>query len=430
MTTASPPAPPSPPGSTAPRAALLDRALVGRQPLVDEDGEVVGFVVVHRTPLALVPTDPPVGAGDAFVTVGALLACPDLDLDDVVGNRDVWCDVDRDLLLAPLPLALPPGRGVLQLDVGELEDDAVRRACAALRAAGHRIAVRAVGAAAPDLLGPEVLDLVHAVTIDPRDAAVAAAVADACAGHEVLLVAQGCTGPADVAAARALGCALVQGATIPVGDESAVEVPGASALTQARLALELLRPEMDVHRVETILRPEPGLVAQLLHMAGSGAAGGLRRQVRSLREALVLLGSDRLRLWAALAVLGRRRPAAADALTTALVRARTCELLAQRQGIDGDAAFTVGLLSSLDLVLGRPLAELEDGLDLDGVVAGAAFHDEGPLGALVARCRDWEAALDRDDRGDLEMVRAMAFCWATSLVSALDSGREAVSRTG
>src|SRR5690606_38850190 len=107
---------------------------------------------------------------------------------------------------------------------------------------------------------------------------------------------------------------------------------------------ELLSRDLDLDRIEDVLRGDPALVIQLLNMASAGAGGGLRRQVRSLREALVVMGTARIREWAALVILSRHSQKQSDALVTTLVRARMCELLARSRKVDGPFAFTAGLL--------------------------------------------------------------------------------------
>ena len=71
-----------------------------------------------------------------------------------------------------------------------------------------------------------------------------------------------------------------------------------------------------------------------------------------------------------------------------------CELLADRAGIERGFAFTAGLLSALDRLLGVPLAEVADKVDVDQELAAAAFRKEGMVGKLVRLVTEYQDAVD------------------------------------
>jgi EAL and modified HD-GYP domain-containing signal transduction protein len=112
-----------------------------------------------------------------------------------------------------------------------------------------------------------------------------------------------------------------------------------------------------------------------------------------------------------------------DALIVALVRARMCALLAGPHGIDPGFAFTAGLLSALDRLLGIPIDEIGRNVDVDVELGAAAFQRWGPVGALVAAAADYQVALDAGDPippGEVDPVAARAFAWALPLITAID----------
>jgi EAL and modified HD-GYP domain-containing signal transduction protein len=102
-----------------------------------------------------------------------------------------------------------------------------------------------------------------------------------------------------------------------------------------------------------------------------------------------------------------------------------CELLADRAGIERGFAFTAGLLSSLDLLLGVPMTEVETKVDVDDELAAAAFRKEGMLGKLVRLVAEYQEAVaagiqTRSELGSVELVAAMAFAWAMSHINAIE----------
>jgi hypothetical protein len=95
------------------------------------------------------------------------------------------------------------------------------------------------------------------------------------------------------------------------------------------------------------------------------------------------------------------------------------------------AHFTAGLLSTLDLILGVELDEIEERLRVDRELASAAFRGTTPVGELVGQVAAHQRAVGRGlppapELDHLGLVAAMAFCWATGYVTAMDQ-REAAA---
>lgn len=404
---------------TAVTAALV----VGRVPVVDRGRVIVGFELVNRaghTGAAPGEAD----AREAIVTMSGLLGSVDFDLHGVVGDRLLFCTIDRSVLVGDSPLHLSPRRTVIEVPVVE-GDAELLDAVGAFKRAGFAILVphRAWTEDTEQLLA-----LADLVKVD-LGAGTPAEVMDAVGRYEELpveLLAAGCDTEAELAWAQAVGFDMFLGHAVQAPEPSSGSAIAPSALSQVQLGMELLSDDLDLERIEEVLRGDPALVVQLLNMASMGAGGGMRRQVRSLREALVVLGTVRLRQWAALVILSRHGRVQSDALVTALVRARMCELLAPERGIDGPFAFTAGLLSALDLVLQVPLGELEQQVQLDQELKTAAFWRQGALGELIARIEQHQRATDTggepsSEHGDITVVNAMAFAWATSHAGAMES---------
>lgn len=402
-------------GEVAARAAVV----VARRPILDRERHVVGFELVYHPHLP--PEDRYPGAGSGVVAVHELLRSHDLGLEEVVGDTVAFCHVDREVLTGDGPLMLTPRRTVLLVRDPDVDDELVA-ACATRRVEGYLLALDGLRL---DQADERLLELADVLVVDVAASTQEEAeeLLERCRPLVPELLARGCDTEADVARAEQLGCTLFQGRAV-----QAPPVPGApiapSALAQVRLALELLTRDLDMDQVERILRGEPALVAQVLDLASVGRHRGLREQVRSVREALVVMGTRRLQRWAAVTVLGRHATIDTDAVLTGLVRGRTCELLAHGRRIDPDFAFTAGLLSTLDLVLGVELEQIETQLDIDDDLVLAAFRREGGLGTLVTSVADYQGALATagppdDAAAALEAAVASAFRWSTTILHAM-----------
>lgn len=398
-----------------------DEVVVGRQPIVDLDGDVVGFELLYR------PTDAetPLVDGEQM-TARVVLSALSIGVGQLVGDKTMFCNAGRGVLVGATPVTLPPQRTVIEVLESVQIDDETVAGCRELIERGYRIAL-------DDFVWTEgaerLLELASIVKIDFRISTrdeIRALVAR-CREHDVRLLAEKVETDDDITWAREQGFELFQGYAIERPRLVRGQTVAASTVTHVQLAVTVLAQDLDYDEIEAILRREPGLVVQVLQIASTGAARGLRREVRTVREALVLLGTTRIRQWIALTILSGRPSASPDGLSTALVRARMCELLASDRGVGAaDFAFTTGMLSALDVLLGVPVHELGESLDLDPLLKQAAFDRETAMGALVDEVATYQQALvspagPRGHAGDLDAAAARAFAWTMPYINALES---------
>ena len=399
------------------------QVVVGRQPITDRTGAVVAFELLHRSRgLQCAPL------GGDRMTVEVVLGALSIGLDQLVGDKVMFCNAGRSVLIGETPVSLPAARTVIEVLESVVIDDEVVAGCRRLVEAGFRLALDDFVWVAD---AERLLELAHVVKVDVLAMSrwEALSLVRRCRPFGVLLLAEKVETADDLDWAVEAGFDLFQGYAIERPALVRGRTVGASAAAQLDLALSMLTEDLDMEAVEATLRREPGLVVQVLQLASFGSSRGLRRDVHTVHEALVLLGTSRIRQWIALTVLGSQPASSPDALVTALCRARMAELLAPSRGVrQTEVAFTAGLLSALDLLLGVPLAELDGTLDLEPQLKAAAIRREGRLGRLVNEVADYqEGLLGGEHAGDLrrgaelDAAAADAFAWAMPFVSDLSA---------
>ena len=97
-----------------------------------------------------------------------------------------------------------------------------------------------------------------------------------------------------------------------------------------RLLWAISRPDLDWKEIEEIVKSDPMLYFRLLRYLNS-AMFGLRGEVRTVGQALTILGEDEIRRWCRLSgmlELSKNKPS--DLALAALVRARFAELISAR----------------------------------------------------------------------------------------------------
>ncbi|MGH9101455.1 MAG: EAL and HDOD domain-containing protein, partial [Acidimicrobiales bacterium] len=349
-----------------------------------------------------------------------------IGLDRLVGNRLAFCNATRGVLVGDVPVLLPPERTVIEILETVEPDDAVIAGCRRLQGEGYTLAL-------DDFVwfeGAErFLELASIVKLDVQSGGVDALgeAIERCRGYDVKLLAEKVETEEELERCAALGFSYFQGYLLwrPEIFESRSPRPG--HLARMRLAMRLADPDSGIDEIERVVRSDPALGYRVLRAASVGADGGLRRPLRSLRDALVLLGWRRLRSWVTLMLLADEEPGTQERMTAVLVRARMTELLAERCAPEvKDSAFTAGLLSGMDVLAGTPRSTLMADLPVDDVVRDAVLAGTGPLGELIADVADYQlgllgsAARANLPVGTLQAQYLSALSWAIDVTAALD----------
>jgi EAL and modified HD-GYP domain-containing signal transduction protein len=359
--------------------------LLARRPILDADGVVRGHELRLRDPAVL---------------TGELLA-------DLVASASwaspAWVPVSRALLLGDAMDSLPAGSVVLQVPADERLDAQVIGRLRALRAAGHRVALADVlrRREQPASLGA-IADYVTVDLAAQGSAGVRALVRRVAHGGPHVVVRNVDT-PRQRDECFELGAALLQGFFFerprPAGSiDAEAAAAGVVSVSIDRLhTLLALHESPGFEAVEAVVASDPGLTVRLLRFANSASVSAGRR-LGSIREAMVVLGAERVRqflLVVLVSELGAQRPALVAA---ALLRARLCETLMREQPEGNpDTAFTAGLLSVVDALLDRPMGEVLRALPVSDELYWALLGHGGPLGAALAMA----VRIERHGAGDV-----------------------------
>jgi len=206
--------------------------------------------------------------------------------------------------------------------------------------------------------------------------------------------------------------------TLPATRNSPKMSPSAQTLME--LLVKLQDPEVEADELALIINQDVTLSYKLLRLINS-AFFGLPRQVSTTREAVVMLGHNKIKTWASLLCLSGLDHKPNELRSIAMIRARMCELLAKFYKGHADVFFAAGLFSTLDALLDKPLANLLDSLPLSDELRSALIDKQGAAGqALEDVLRyergDWQA-LDNSPLPVEVLVRAYldAIYWAKEL---------------
>ncbi len=351
----------------------VDRYLA-RQPIFDRQDSVLGYELLFRSGLdnffgqqdASKPSECHL---DNFLLFG---------METLTGGHRAFINFTRNDLVRDLPTLFPRERVVVEILESTLADAEVIAACRRLKQAGYLIALDDFA------LSPRsepFLPFADVVKVDFRTTRQneREALARHLAPRGIKLLAEKVETHEDVLAARESGYNYFQGYFYcrPL----IVSTSGLSGFkpNYMRILQTVNRPEMNLREVEEILKQEPSLLYKLLRYLNS-AYFGLRAEVTSIRHALALLGEQNLRKWisvTAMVHLAHNKPS--ELIMTSLVRARFCESLAEPLGIRARETdlFLLGLMSTMDAVLGRYMTQIVCEVPLADDVRAALLNERG-----------------------------------------------------
>jgi c-di-GMP-related signal transduction protein len=176
------------------------------------------------------------------------------------------------------------------------------------------------------------------------------------------------------------------------------EVP-ANRLNYMRLLQAVSQPELNLRDLETLIKHEASVCYRLLRYLNS-AAFGIRNEVHSIRHAITLLGEREVRRWIRLvATLTVGENACSESVSTAMTRARFCELLSNRIPHGESDLFLMGLLSMIDAILEMPMVSVLENIPVDhetkAVLLGGASKLRPIYQLMLAReCGDWQGTAE------------------------------------
>jgi EAL and modified HD-GYP domain-containing signal transduction protein len=150
---------------------------------------------------------------------------------------------------------------------------------------------------------------------------------------------------------------------------------------------ELARDDIEIDEVAELVSQDVGLAVKILSLINCPLYQ-LVREVKSVKDAVVILGLTTVKQWAiTLAIVsGANRPV--ELYRIVLVRAKTLALYSdvlniKDSSIDPSSCFLLGLLSGVDAIFEIEMVEVLNHLKLDNNIKAALLHEDNALGELL-----------------------------------------------
>ena len=364
----------------------MERVFLSRQPIYRSDMSVLGYELLFRDNEEDRASFTDGARATTQVIVNTMM---EIGMDEMVGRRLAFINFERTLLLGTCCESLPHERSILEILETVEPDQALIKRLHQLRAKGYRIALDDFVCAAP--FSP-LLDVADYVKVDllATDWKEIEETVSRLRKYPVELIAEKVETREQFQRCKELGFDYFQGYFFCRPQNMSSRKLPVNRLAAVQLLTKLNDPDIKIPELEMAIGQNVSLSYKLLRYINS-ALCGLDRQVESIRHATVLLGLEKIRIWASLIVFSGFEDTPREVIVTGAVRARMSELLAADLRLPRpERYFLVGLFSVLDAILDRPLENALSSLSLSNDVAEALLHHKGELGAVLSCVKAFE----------------------------------------
>jgi c-di-GMP-related signal transduction protein len=368
---------------------------VARQPILCADEQVFGYELSFQQS-SQEQTLPQNAQSETCAIVDTLNV---IGLGVLCDERRAFIDCTHDMLLMEYFALLPSGV-VLEIQKSVPADAAVVAVCERLKEAGYMVALDDFGPSDPRESLIRYADFIKVDIRKNSPEQVATLVTRH--GHKPCrLLAQSVDSRQDFATAKDQGFTKFQGYFFRETKHLRVRNIPANQATYLRLLQAISKSDLDLGEIEDLIKHEPSLCYRLLRYLNSPLLG-THSPVLSIRHAFNLLGERELARWIRMAcTLAMGHGKSSDLTLSSLVRARFCELIAQKMKHCESDLFLMGMLSLMDAMLEAPIGVVIERLPLDREVKAQLLC--GKTGNRTPLSPIYELMLARES-GDWESV--------------------------
>lgn len=373
---------------------LMEDLFIGRQPIYDENLNVVAYELLFRTGEVNTAN---VIDGDSATTDVLLNAITEIGIEQLVGCNRAFINLTHNhvLQMAEKPFHEIKDRLVLEVLEDIKAEQSVIDAVTSLAKKGFKIAlddfiydkslqplVDIADIIKIDLMALSREELEQQVKILKND--------------NRKLLAEKVETEEEYEHCKKLGFHYYQGYYFSKPQVIKGQKLPANKLAAMELLSKLQDPDCTIEDLATTVSHDITMSVRVLRYLNS-AQFGLGKEIESIHKAILMLGRSTIKNLANLVAMSKVEGKPHELIVTSMVRARMAENIANRVESDRDISFTTGLLSIIDSLMNQDMETLTNSLPLPANIKTALLHHEGELGEIL-KCvlsyelGDWDNA--------------------------------------
>ncbi len=311
-------------------------------------------------------------------------------------GKKILLDFNEKGILDDMPYALQPDSAVVKIDEQLLAHPDIAQSLNRLKTDGFMIAVTGFTGNL-DLENIYSLADIIGIVVEGQPAEQLAAIVDRARDYDAQLLATRVADPARLTLCRQLGFSFFSGSFYKKLDEIKLREITSNETSRFNLLRLLALPDPDFEKLSESIQSDVSISFRLLAYLNS-AAFGFPQKIKSIQQAVALLGWDRLKNWLRVVLITdvSQHKDSADLMLLASQRGKFLELVATDHdywGFDPDSLHLLGLFSLLDVMLGVAMTEIVTHLPLDAKFKAALCGDpDSEYSQLLNLCRVFEEA--------------------------------------
>jgi c-di-GMP-related signal transduction protein len=345
---------------------------VARQPIFTVDEKIFAYELLFRDGVDDYFRFHDSDAASRDTLSASLLA----GLDFLCGGHRAFINCTRDVLLKDYVTLLPPAQTVVEILETVPSDELVVAACIRLKEKGYRIALDDF---VPKDPRTSLIPLADIIKVD-LTLTMPAQAAELVKQHgSSKMLAEKVETRTEFNIAKKSGFTYFQGYFFCKPETLETREIPQNRINYLRIWQAISQPELDIHEVEELIKRETSLCYRLLRYLNSPVFG-LGNEICSVRHALALLGEREVRRWVRLVTtLTAGQDKSSELVTSALARARFCELISACSGFRGADLFLMGLMSLMNAILDMPVTAIVEHISLDHDIKSVLLQEPSPL---------------------------------------------------
>ncbi|MBU3142666.1 EAL and HDOD domain-containing protein [Clostridium sp. CF012] len=329
---------------------------LARQPILDRNDKLVGYELLFRdSEKNIYQSDD----GDKATIAVIRNSFVNIGIDKVTGGKKAFINFTENILKSDIFEVLPPQSVIVEILENIEPTEEVLDLCKKLKASGYTIALDDFVYSNKYRELIEIADIIK-VDFQVTKGSQRRKIMEQVNSKHIKFLAEKVETMEEFNEALSLGYTYFQGYYFSKPTILSGKRISENKAVYMKLLHEISSNKFAIDSIENLIKKDVSLSFKLLKLINS-ANYGFVSEIKSMKQALALLGEKEIKDWLYLMVfriMGEDKPEIL--IINSLTRARFAELIASKMGkkFNPFNAYLVGMLSMIDLLLDRPLEEV------------------------------------------------------------------------
>lgn len=360
-----------------------------RQPILNQDQKVVAYELLY-------PQDGSTLYNQMDYRVANTIQnfFMELDQSNFLGDKDTFLTFTPNLLMKNVPRIFSEKRLVIQIDDNIIIHPLAQKIIYRYKKQGYRLALNKFEFS-PRHLG--IIDVIDVIKIDfsnPDDPSISNIV-NVAHSFKKKIVAYKVDSQRALEKAEELGCDYVQGTSVAELATTSVRRMQHLPSNFFQLIVAITKDEPDLEEVARLIEQDVTLAYALIKMVNS-AYFALRNKVKSIKQALTVLGLGQLKQWVyLLSFQGEEGDVSEELIRISFLRGNFCQSLSEsieNCPVSRSEAYLLGMFSTLGVLMQVPLEDAIKDLPISDELRDGLTGGEGFCGTLLQVVLSYEKA--------------------------------------